>query len=333
MKVAELRQKLAKLKKEEIIKLSVEFYKLIPKAKKEINNLDEMINNPSQPKPKKATKQALSLSEIETAVYQFIEHAREQYYFAPNRVVSKKERSTWRFKVKKWYKELIQTKRPDVDIKKQAKILCDLYELLCESCGYSYFTAYDTFQSLGITQADFYKTVLNLIAEAEGKPDLIKKGITLIVNNYLNRYTLYTYLMDELIQQLTTTDLKYLAIEKTEQLLKNNNFYAPKEKSWSSTDEYRKKERQNNLAKLGFKLHLSLFEYDKAIAFYQTYYQDTNEEIKLYVLISLLFVHQQKDLVVREIEQAIQKGIEPRKNLLTLLETIKDTGNLPKYMR
>ena len=36
MKVAELREKLSKLKKEEVIRLAAEFYKLVPKIKKKI---------------------------------------------------------------------------------------------------------------------------------------------------------------------------------------------------------------------------------------------------------------------------------------------------------
>jgi len=38
----------------------------------------------------------------------------------------------------------------------QSKLLCNLYELICESCGYEYFSAYDPFQSIGIEQSTFY---------------------------------------------------------------------------------------------------------------------------------------------------------------------------------
>ncbi len=154
MKVAELREKLAKLKKEELIKVASEFYKLIPKAKKEDYGIDAFVDNPTSAK-KSAKKATLSLIDIEKEVAQFIDHASSQYYLFPNRVVPKKQRSTWRFKVKKWYKELINNRRADANITKQAKVLCELYELLCESCHYQYFTAYDTFDSIGIEQVVF----------------------------------------------------------------------------------------------------------------------------------------------------------------------------------
>jgi len=99
MKVGELREKLAKLKKEELIKLAAEFYKLIPKSKKEDYDLDGLINNPQQ-KKKTNSKASVSLETLQQTINKFIADAKEQYYLMPNRVVPKKERSTWRFKVK-----------------------------------------------------------------------------------------------------------------------------------------------------------------------------------------------------------------------------------------
>ncbi len=337
MKVAELREKLGKLKKEEVLKLAVEFYKLVPKAKKEDYDLDSLINNPTQKKSKaKGKATVLSLFEIELQVETFIENAKEQYYFSPNRTVPKKERATWRFKVKKWYKELINTQRPDADIKAQAEILKKLYELLCESCGYQYFTAYDTFQSVGIEQSVFYRSVLELIQEAKGKSELVNQGIGLMVDNYLNRYTLYSTLMIELISFLDIPDLKYQGIDKAKLMIGENNFIPASKKerySFYSNDRFKKNRKNNNLTQLVFRLYASLFEYDKAIIFYEkNYYEDSNE-VKLYVLIRLLFSHRQKDLILKEMEKAIADNIKPRENLLNLVKEIKQTGQLPEYMR
>lgn len=46
MKVDELRAKLFQLEKHDIICLAVEFYKLVPKTKKEDYNLDILIDKP-----------------------------------------------------------------------------------------------------------------------------------------------------------------------------------------------------------------------------------------------------------------------------------------------
>jgi hypothetical protein len=94
MKVPELREKLAKLKKDEIIKLAVEFYKLVPKSKKEDNDLDKLIENPTQPKVSIKISKDIDWNELETEINQFISDAKDQYYLAPNKIISKKERST-----------------------------------------------------------------------------------------------------------------------------------------------------------------------------------------------------------------------------------------------
>lgn len=339
MKVGELREKLSNLPKEEIIKLASEFYKLIPKSKKEDYGLDSMINNPKKKTTKKSISKVvkLSLAEIEKEVDKFIINAREQNYLVPNRVIPKKERSTWRFKVKKWYKELINTKRDDSNLGKQAKVLSNLYEIICESCGYEYFSAYDSFESIGISQADFYKSVLILLNESGGKLELIEKGIPLILDNHLNRYTLYSGLMRVFLEFMDLSDLKYKCISKVEQLIKQTNFVPkPKEqKSWvmfSDGTEYRKESKNNNLAELGYRLYFELGEYEEGIEFYKSNYYSFSEEVKLYVLIRLLFEGQHKKYILKEIEESKKNGVEPRKKLMDLYRELKDKNEFPKYM-
>ena len=336
MKVAELKSILAGRKKEEIIKLAVEFYKLVPKAKKEDYGLDAMILNP-EAKKKKEGRSGMALMELEIELKRFLENAREQYYLIPNRVVPKKERSKWRFLVKRWYKELINAKRKDADLEKQSELLTDLYNLICESCGYQYFSGYDSFQSIGIEQADFFKSVLELMQEARGKIALVEKGPGLIVNNYLNRYTLYSGLMVNLIGFLDIPDLKEKAIEKTKKMIMANKFdYKKKEKKrgWSfSNTDYGKKRKHNNLVEFVFRLYDGLFELDEGVRFFKEYYYDTNEEIKLYVLVALLFRKGEKDRIKIELENAIENGIELRSRLVNLLNEIKSNDRLPEYIR
>lgn len=337
MKVAELRKVLASRKKEEIVKLAVEFYKLVPKAKKEDYGLDAMIMNPEVKKKTGAKKAGQSLAEIEIDLKEFLGNAREQYYLIPNKIVPKKDRPKWRFLVKRWYKELINTKRKDANLEKQSELLTDLYNLICESCGYQYFSGYDSFQSIGIEQTDFFKSVLELMQEAKGKTALVEKGPGLIVDNYLNRYTLYSGLMVELIHFLDIPDLKEKAIEKAEKMIKLNGFdFNKKEekRSWyDSTKEFKKEEKHNNLTEFVYRLYCGLFEMEKGVQFFKDHYYYRDEEIKLYILIELLFENGKKDRIKAELENAIENGVQLRNKLVNLLNEIKSNDQLPKYIR
>ena len=81
------------------------------------------------------------------------------------------------------------------------------------------------------------------------------------------------------------------------------------------------------------RLYISLYEIEEGVDFYSKYYYGKNEEIKLYVLIRILFGYKNKEQIVKQIEDAIERGVEPRKNLMNLLNTIKESGTLPKHMR
>ena len=331
MKVGELREKLSKMTVEEITKLTVEFYKLVPKAKKEDFKIDELINNPKKKKAKKKVPQ-MDIYDVEFEVSEFIADARDMNYIRPNRIVSKKDRANWRFKVKKWYKELLNTKREEQDLEFQADTLVKLYKLLCESCAYTYFSAYDTFESIGITQVDFFKSILILLIEAKGKKSIIDEGINLVVNNELNRYTLYSELMVVFISFLNIPDLKLQAITKINSILKTINSKQSTSKSYHSNNGHYKIERKNNnLAEFAFRIYASLGEYDEGIKFFKKEYYHSQAEVKLYVLIEMLFNENKKDLIKREFETAIKKGIQLREELVKLHQQIIEKDCLPNY--
>lgn len=335
MKVGELRKKLAKFKKEELIRLSVELYKIVPKVKKEDYQIDALINNPKIKSDKKKSITKLSLETIEQDVYKFIEDAKQYFYNSSNDIIAKKERSNWRFKVMRWYKELINIKRTDADVNKQSQVLSDVYELLCQSCEYSYFSSWDSFQSIGVDQSDFYRSVIVLIQEAKGKGDSVEKGIRLIVDNNLNRETLFSSLMIVLISTLDVPDLKEKGIEIVKKLLvehKDEKNISESNSSWSSSNKkYRYQEKNRNLSELGYRFHSSLFEYEEGVNFFNANYSEKDEEIRLYILVRLLFEEKKKELIKIEIEKCMEKGIEPRSGLLDLLKIIKDKDKLPDY--
>lgn len=340
MKVGELREKLNKMNKQEVIKLAAEFYKLIPKAKKEDYGLDEMINNPNDKAktPKRGASQS-SLIDVELEIKEFIEHAEADYYYAPNRVVSKKERSKWRFKVKKWYKELNNFKRADADLKLQCELQTKLYNLMCKACYYMVFTTDDPFRSIGIDQEDYLRSVLTLIQETEGKVKVAEKGISLAVFNPVDRYSLPSQFMEVLIEFLDIPDLKYKAIEAVKHELSKVGFKPSRKQVKNGgiiydfdTSNFKLQRRHNNLVEFVLRLYLRLHEPEEGIAYYHQHYHQSSDEVKLYVLVDILMRYQQKELIQSELQKAIDKGLALRQKLMNLLNTIETTGKLPQYM-
>ena len=253
-------------------------------------------------------------------------NAKAQNYLGPNKEVPKKERATWRFKVKAWCKELNDGKNPRLDVVKQAEILTNLYELMCN--GYDYFSSDDVFQSIGIGRVELFYAVLQFIDKSEGKAGLVKKSIGFIINKGYGN----SDLIHELVNILEMPEAKYEVIELTEKMLSElmRPQMSSKKSSYSYNDDYTISQQKNNLAELGFMLHASLFEYDEAIQFYKKYAYHRDNEVKLYMLIGLLFQEGQTEYIKKELEMAQRQGEKLRSSLVKLLETINETGILPR---
>ena len=336
MKVDELRKKLDGYDKETIIKLAVEFYKIIPKAKKEDDVLNNFIDNPNAKMVvDKLISKSRSLTEITSDIDLFISHVKSNYYSSPNKVIGKSERPKWRFKVKAFYKDLIALKLEEHDLHKKAELLNNLYILMCESFRQNYFNSDDAFASIVIEQVDFYRTLIQFIDLAEGKIGVIKKGISLITDFSQSRNTLKSELMREFVEVINTPDAKYTAIEKVEELLKNvMNTPLPKTKNYTwNNQEYYRNAKIDELSELGMRLYLSLFEYPEAIQFFKKYHTHQRDvEIKFYIMIRILFEFKLKDIIKKELEIATNEGMDLRKGLIKLLDFIKKEDSLPNYI-
>ena len=102
MKVNELREITKKYNETEKEKIIVELYKRIPKNIKEDYNIDDFITNLNVKIEKENTE--ITIERLEKEVKYFLECAYDDLYARPNKIVSKNERSKWRFKVKTFYK-------------------------------------------------------------------------------------------------------------------------------------------------------------------------------------------------------------------------------------
>ncbi len=313
MKVEELKGVIKDLTSEELRVIIIEIYKAIPKRLKEEKSIDFIIQHPQVANIKKEGAKANipNLAEIEFKAEEFIEYAYKQYYFIPNQYVHKKDRPKWRFIAKQLYKSLIAYSSNKEDLPDATKLLEKLYTMLCYSCSYVLFNCYDPFDSIQITQTDFFETVISLKYRAEKIEQFIEGGIYLMINNSLNRNTLYEDLMEIILKFLKTPDLKDMAIAKCDQIRKELQDKPPQK----GDNIYHLETKLQNLAIMGFLCHLSLYQPQEAIDYFKRYYKEKDNEITLYVLLRLLKKMGLNTFWKQEYELAIKNGIKPREAL------------------
>ncbi|MCP4347843.1 MAG: hypothetical protein GY795_20260 [Desulfobacterales bacterium] len=336
MKIAEVRTLLEKYSEKQLRYIIAEMYKAIPKATKEANDIDSILNTPDKPtrlKTKQKKQPKISDTKaLQNETEQFIEYAYNQYYFAPNKFVPKQQRSKWRFIAKRLYNELLDSGANKDQLPLASKLLEKLYEMLCYSCSYTLFSGYDSFQSVGIEQSTFFKSVLLLKSNHTSLSEFIKQAISLVVNNSLNRETLYTTLMENVLEFLSSPDAKELAVESCDELLQEIKALPKKsKKAWHDDSEYVRNEKINNLVEMAFLSCGQLSQFERGIQYFQTNYIEKSPEIKLFVLLHLLFSFQQTGFFVQEYENALKRGIKPREKLTEIYENIQEKGEFPEY--
>lgn len=224
-----------------------------------------------------------------------------------------------------------------VEMGKKSEICANLYNLLCASCHYQYFSSDDSFNSVGVEQPAFFRSVLQLIDHAEGKIILLNRGLDMAVNNSTSPNTSTSEILREFVNILDSEPLKYDAIEKVEKMIDANKASTPIKNTKrpyyeDSSVKYYRERKTNNLAELGFRLYASMFQYEEAIVFFNKYHTENSEEIKLYILVRLLFESAQKTYIQSVLEAAAASGIKLRDSLTKMLVLIQKTGTLPQYM-
>ncbi len=333
MKIEEVRDIIEKYSQEQLTLIVTEIYKTLPKAIKEDNDIDSIIKNPEVKKESRKKTHKTKIPDIkllENETVRFVENAYNQYYLVPNTFVSKRERSKWRFLVKRLFKELSLAASIDTNLPLSSQLLEKLYILLCYSCGYILFTAYDPFQSVGIEQYKFFHRILSLKFQHEDRIDFITNALLLMINNSLNRYTLYIDLMYVILEFLKTPDMREMTIKKCSDLIETvKNEPLSTEEEWRS--KYDKEKKLNNLTEMGFLCYSQLYEYDEAISYFKMNYNEKNSEIALYILLNLLYIIKQKKYFLREYEIALKDGILPRENLKKMYNYIKEKDEFPEY--
>ena len=319
MKVAELKLKIKDYKAARLRQLVVEMYKAMPKAVKEDAGIDALVENPEGGRRKPETE-AVNIELLRIDVERFLEDAYNQHYCIPNNVVPKRERPKWRFIALRLFKQLNETAANPTDVQEASELLERLYILLCYSCRYVLFNAYDPFQSVGVGQSEFLQAVLGAKRRVQSPVEFVHDGVLLAVGHDLNRYTLYENLIEVFVRYLSTPDLKQLAIAACDVIrgdVRKHGLPRLHEGQWHDTarNKYDVEEMLQNLATLGFFCHMALCEHDEALNYFRQHNAEKNPEISLYILLRLVEGHRENELWIRTYEEGVKSGVRPREEL------------------
>ena len=328
MKISELRTLLAQTSPEDLTQIIVEIYRALPKRTRENLAIDKLLKNPTTArattKQAKAAAQSVDMDALKWEIEEFLSDAYAQNYLAPNRFVPKTERPKWRFKVKRYFKEINAAVAEPGSIERASELLANLYHMLCYACDFVIFSAYDPFQSVGISQTEFFDAVLGLKAEHLELGKFIYYSLRLIRDSRLNRYSLGSNLVQVLVDRLRTPESLEMAIQRAAQWISNPDPAPDPKRKYSSEDA------TERMAQFGFLAYIKLSDYDKAIDFFKRHYKRSKPEMTLYVLLEWLRSLHREELWQREYERAIQAGIKPRDSLARAYDHLKAHGELPK---
>lgn len=215
MKAEEARQKLKQMSAEDLRLVAAQLYKMLPKKLAEEKGADRLLCDPQGfLKSAKAARlpELPDVDMLELETREFLENAREQRYFAPNRIISKSERGRWRFVARRLYKDWSVLAAAQPENLAAAKALEDLYRLLCRGCEIYLFPSTDTFRAIGVSQSEFLDQVLLLKTLLCPRNEWIAQSLSLVkIGAYGD--TTRIQLHEVFLRTLKTSELKEVALD------------------------------------------------------------------------------------------------------------------------
>lgn len=325
MKIKDLKKEIEDCSGDQLKAIIAEMYKAIPKSAKEENGIDAIILNRGVVQKQPKSSSLPDMDAIRSEMEEFVSNAYNQFYYVPNSVVPKSKRSKWRFTARRLFKELTQIGGEADHASEAAELLQRLYKMLCYSCDYVLFSAYDPFESVGISQSDFFHALLTAKRKVETPRDFVRNSILLVLNNSLNRYTLYEGLLEIVVSFLDTTDLKETAVEICD-AIRNEVIHHKSDDQKKHSDhltDYQTNERLQNLATMGWMCFMALGMPNDAVRYFRNHYSEENPEITLYVLLRMIEHYHEWHLWLKTYQEAVGSGIHPREELQRLSKEIQ----------
>lgn len=322
MLVNELKKEIEKYDKKELSSIIIELYKRIPKSKKEDYNIDEFIININNKNNKESNKTKISFEDLQKEIIYFLECVDNEYYVIPNKIISKKEQSSWRFKVKRYYKELNNILPNSQNDNIATLLLIEIFKRLSIGSNTLLFINWETFRALGVSQSKYYDTLMKRILYSGYTKENIEKCIELLDNPkdpYESSYDMF----ETFISNMKTIDTKETSLE----LLSNqvNNLKENLKTIKNHHIEFSTKENINNYIECILEIYLNLHEYEKGIKYFHENYIKQDKEIKEYILFCKLEELNLNTEWIKEYERNIYK-IEFRNSIVDKYNELKKSN-------
>lgn len=316
MKVKEIRQELSKHDRNTLEDIIIELYKRVPKAKKEEFNIDNFIINPIKEVKKEVIP--VSFNELQEEIKYFLDCVDNEYYSSPNKVISKDERSKWRFKVKKYIKELNKIDINNPYYKDATFFLIELFKRLSKGTNYLLFSNWETFRAVGISQDSFYDLIVKrILINDYTKEDVIKCINLLEVEK--DPYDSSHYMFEKFTSNINKDK------EEVINLLKDKVNTLNKEIKTSKGSTYDKEEMVEGFIISIMDLYVSLNEIDTGIKYFKENYKYYNEEVKMYILLETLEKYELYSYWIKEYEE---NKVDYRRSLVEKYNELKNKENV-----
>ncbi len=299
MLVKELRDVIKKYDEKDLNDIIVELYKRIPKSVKEEYEIDNYLINLKDAKKIKKEEESISFESLTEKVTYFLECVDNNLYAHPNKIINKNERSKWRFKVKRFYKELNKYPANTKEGLEATILLIQLFKRLSYGCMYLKFSNWNTFGAIGIEQSVYYDNIIKrLFANSVNETNLNLCISLLDVNKDQNE--LSTFMYDELIDNLNSKESKEQAIPLLDNKISELKEELKEARDYS--DKFYIEENINDTVYAITNIYFTLDEFEKGIAYFQKNYQETTSEVKEFILLNEIEKYHRYEEWIKEYE-------------------------------
>ncbi len=285
MKVNELRKVLERYNEKEKENIIVELYKMFPKKMKIDKEIDEYLENANK-KKEKVKEIDIFNNELIGEMNYFIQCAKAGLYANPNRIVSKSDRSKWRFKVRRYFKVLTSVNSKDDASMIATNFLVEFYKLLSRGSETLVFSNWDTFRAIQVDQVEYISIIYQRILSEGINEDTLSKCLDLSLLPACSDVCGY-WLVIELGKYVTDIDdIKTLEKLMINKILEYNAMIKKLNRYDSRIYDYEKYIK--NIVDGGVYVIFNGVLVKEGIDFFLKYYPDSDMEVKYYILLGIL---------------------------------------------